>query len=58
MLFSIDADLGGQIVGWIMPDNPNATPRVNVLIADASVSVEATVYRPLLKEQGFVSDRS
>jgi hypothetical protein len=53
MLFSIDVDRGEEIVGWILPDNPNATPKVNVLTANASISIEATVYRPLLKEQGL-----
>jgi hypothetical protein len=53
MLFSIDADIGEQIVGWIMPDNPNSTPSVCVSFGGKASLLEATVYRPLLKEQGL-----
>jgi len=67
MLFSIDEDLGERIIGWLMPDNPAATPRIIVhLDREHRVAVEAFVYRPLLKEQGlhntgicgFVADES
>ncbi len=54
MLFSIDEDVGERIIGWLMPDNPAATPRVLVhLDSEHHVVVEAFVYRPLLKEQGL-----
>ncbi|WP_036262337.1 hypothetical protein [Methylocapsa aurea] len=54
MLFSIDEDVGERIIGWLMPDNPAATPRILVhLDFDHHVVVEAFVYRPLLKEQGL-----
>jgi len=54
MLFSIDEDVGERIIGWLMPDNPAATPRVLVHLDPVHhVVVEAFVYRPLLKEQGL-----
>jgi len=54
MLFSIDEDVGERIIGWLMPDNPAATPRILVHLDFAHhVVVEAFVYRPLLKEQGL-----
>ena len=54
MLFSIDEDLGERIIGWLMPDNPAATPRIIVhLDREHRVAVEAFVDRPLLKEQGL-----
>lgn len=67
MLFSIDEDVGKRIVGWLMPDNPAASPRVIVhLDPNRHVVVESLIYRPLLKEQGlhntgicgFVADES
>jgi hypothetical protein len=53
MLFSIDADFGEQIVGWVLPDNPSATPSVDVSFGGERRRIEATVVRPLLKEQGL-----
>jgi hypothetical protein len=54
MLFSIDEDVGERIIGWLMPDNPAATPRILVhLDPERHVVVDAFVYRPLLKEQGL-----
>jgi hypothetical protein len=51
MLFSIDADAGTRIEGWLMPDDPAVVPRVIVhLDAERLVEVEAFVFRPLLKE--------
>lgn len=54
MLFSIDEDQGGWIIGWIMPNNPNTTPVVEVHLPDGVVcTVPAMHYRPLLKTQGL-----
>ncbi|MEP9353623.1 hypothetical protein ABLE93_08495 [Xanthobacter sp. KR7-65] len=54
MLFSIDEDAGARIVGWIMPDNPAATPHVSILIGgELRKVIPATVLRPLLREQGL-----
>ncbi|WP_395666457.1 hypothetical protein [Methylocella sp.] len=54
MLFSIDQDSGERVIGWLMPDNPATAPRIVVhLGADRRVTVEASIYRPLLKEQGL-----
>ncbi|PNG25650.1 hypothetical protein CR492_12030 [Methylocella silvestris] len=67
MLFSIDEDMGERIIGWLMPDNPAATPRIIVhLDPEHHIAIDAFVYRPLLKEQGlhnsgvcgFVADES
>ncbi|HET6377564.1 MAG TPA: hypothetical protein VFG05_04570 [Methylocella sp.] len=52
MLFNIDDDSGSRIIGWLAPDNPAATPKVIVhLDPDRHIVVDATAYRPLLKEQ-------
>jgi len=54
MLFGIDEDTGTQVVGWLMPDNPAAVSRVIARMADDNHAiVDATVFRPLLKEQGL-----
>jgi hypothetical protein len=54
MLFSIDEDVGEHLEGWVMPDNPAATPRVIVrLNAQHHVVIEASIFRPLLKEHGL-----
>jgi hypothetical protein len=54
MLFNIDADQGNQVFGWVMPNNPAATPSVIVhLDANNHVVVEASIYHALLKERGL-----
>lgn len=54
MLFSIDEDAGSRIVGWIMPDNPASTPRVAIFTGgELRKVIDATVLRPLLREQGL-----
>jgi hypothetical protein len=54
MLFNIDHDRGETIMGWIMPDNPSVSPRVQVTVPGQPPRiVEAQHYRPLLKEQGL-----
>jgi hypothetical protein len=54
MLFNIDGDLGDQVWGWVMPNNPAATPSVIAhLDAGNHVVVEASIYHPLLKERGL-----
>jgi hypothetical protein len=54
MLFNIDADQGSQVFGWVMPNNPAATPSVIVhLDAHNHVVVEASIYHALLKERGL-----
>jgi hypothetical protein len=54
MLFSIDEDIGNRITGWVMPNNPAATPSVIVhLDADNHVVIEASMYRPALKQRGL-----
>ena len=54
MLFNIDSDNGARIEGWIMPDNPSATPSVMVVVAGETVgTIKAHVLRPLLREQGL-----
>jgi hypothetical protein len=46
MLFNIDADEGSQILGWVMPDNPAATPSVIVVLPEGKeLKVEATINR-------------
>jgi hypothetical protein len=54
MLFNMGEDLGHHVSGWVMPDNPAATPSVNVhLDAGNHVVVEASIYHALLREQGL-----
>ena len=54
MLFSIDEDTGSRITGWVMPDNPAATPKVVVHLGpEHHVVLDAFVVRPLLREQGL-----
>jgi hypothetical protein len=54
MLFSIDEDVGGRLVGWVMPDNPAVTPRIIVhLDSHNHVVIDAFVFRPLLKQRGL-----
>jgi hypothetical protein len=54
MLFNIDADSGNQVSGWVMPNNPAATPSVIAYLnANNHVVVEASLYHALLKEQGL-----
>jgi hypothetical protein len=54
MLFNIDQDVGNLVSGWVMPDNPAATPSVIAhLDAGNHVVVEATLYHSLLKERGL-----
>jgi hypothetical protein len=54
MLFNIDADEGNRVFGWVMPNNPAATPSVIVhLDANNHVVVEASIYHALLKERGL-----
>src|SRR5262249_17791521 len=53
-LFSIDEDVGGRLEGWVMPDNPAVTPRIIVhLSSESHVVIEASVFRPLLKQNGL-----
>lgn len=54
MLFNIDVDVGNEVYGWVMPNNPAATPSVIVhLDANNHVVVEASIYHALLKERGL-----
>lgn len=54
MLFNIDQDVGDLVSGWVMPDNPAATPSVIAhLDAGNHVVVEATICHSLLKERGL-----
>jgi hypothetical protein len=54
MRFHIDSDSGSRIVGWVLPDNPTATPRVRVFLGDEEhTTIEAKHPRPRIKESGL-----
>lgn len=56
MQFHIDQDSGDCIAGWIVPNNPNATPSVKVVIGGEEVAViVANVNRTDIKELGLHS---
>ncbi len=54
MLFYIDEDLGVQIQGWLLPENPSATPRVRVESEGREpIVIEAQYPRASIKEQNL-----
>lgn len=54
MRFTINKDTGAQIAGWVLPDNPAATPKVVVVIEDTVVAnLDADHMRPALRDQGL-----
>lgn len=56
MQFHIDQDSGDFIAGWIVPNNPNATPSVKVVVGGEEVAViVANVNRTDIKELGLHS---
>ncbi len=56
MQFNIDQDSGDVIAGWIVPNNPNATPSVKVVIGGEEVAIiVANVNRSDIKELGLHS---
>lgn len=53
MQFHIDTDTGDSVAGWVLPDNPSATPSVVVSVDNREPQkIEANVYRQDLKELG------
>lgn len=54
MQFHIDIDNGEYITGWVLPDNPSATPVVVAAIPGRSpVEISAHVFRKDLKDLGI-----
>jgi hypothetical protein len=54
MKFNIDLVEPDRIAGWILPDNPSAIPRVNVVVGDELVAtIQASVVRQQIKSQGL-----
>jgi len=54
MYFSIDADEGRAISGWIVLDNPTAAPRLTLVIPDRpEITIEAHNHRPDIQEIGI-----
>ncbi len=56
MLFNVEYDNGRSIGGWLVPDRPDAVPRVRVFFEEgqsASVVVTATVPRDDIKRYGI-----
>lgn len=53
MKFHVDVDNGDSLLGWILPDNPSATPSVVVLSSNAApINVQASVFREDLFKLG------
>lgn len=53
MQFFVDADHGDAVVGWVLPDNPGATPRIAASIGNGPpVEFQANVFRPDIKNMG------
>ncbi|WP_417768489.1 hypothetical protein [Stappia sp.] len=56
MQFNIDHDGGDCVAGWIVPNNPNATPSVKIVINGEEVAViVANVNRSDIKDLGLHS---
>lgn len=56
MQFNIDQDSGDFVAGWIVPNNPNATPSIKVVINGEEVAViVANVSRTDIKDLGLHS---
>src|SRR6185437_15754537 len=54
MLFHIELTSDGSIDGWVLPDNPGATPRIKILHPDREpVEIEANVQRTDLQDRGL-----
>lgn len=54
MQFHIDIDNGDYIAGWMLPDNPSATPVIAVSIENGeTVRIPANVFRKDLKDLGI-----
>jgi hypothetical protein len=53
MLFHMQEDPAGEIVGWVLPDNPSALPKITIYGPDGFVAeLEANVHRVDLRDRG------
>jgi hypothetical protein len=53
MQFHIDVDQGSYITGWVLPDNPSATPSIAISVEGGTpVLLQANVFRKDLKDLG------
>lgn len=53
MFFSIDADEGAAIRGWLAPDNPSAIPKILVRRpGQEDIEIPATIQRPDVRDLG------
>jgi hypothetical protein len=53
MQFHIDTDTADSVTGWVLPENPSATPSIVVsLDGGEPLKIEANVYRQDLKDLG------
>jgi hypothetical protein len=53
MNFTVDVDEGRSIRGWIVLDNPAATPKLTLIIPNRpEISIEANIYRADIQEIG------
>jgi hypothetical protein len=54
MLFYMTEDEPGRLLGWVLPDNPSALPRIKIFRPDGSmVELEANAFRPDLRDRGL-----
>jgi hypothetical protein len=54
MIFNIDVDEGSRIIGWLVPDNPGATPKIIIILPNGEeLQLSATISRPDVVDLGF-----
>lgn len=54
MQFHIDSDKGDAVGGWVLPDNPSATPSIVVFVDGREpVKIEANIYRQDIRDLGI-----
>jgi hypothetical protein len=54
MIFNIDEDTGGRIVGWVVPDNPSQTPSIYAVVGGRTRHrIGANDFRNGLKASGL-----
>lgn len=53
MLFHMEDDNEGNLVGWVLPDNPTAIPAIKILMPDgSSIEIKANMLRTDLRDRG------
>lgn len=54
MLFHMEEDAQGRLSGWVLPDNPSATPALRVSLPDArTIEIAPNTLRPDLQDRSL-----